>query len=427
MGDRMRIGRRVLPLLIVMFAGALVQPSVRITPVPYVAETTPLNVATYDEKLREVGKEFPGFGGFTWRDQVLVLFHTEPQAVSPAAIITHLANVLEEPSLTSKNFLVERASYDWITLLNWRYSVREVLSLPGVTRLGIWDRFNQLVVGAVDPRTTEPAIRSIVEARGVPQEAVAVIQWDYPTPLSSLRDHHRPLVGGLHYERYTPGYAHLCTIGFLAVRVATSGYVTNSHCTGTMGVVDAHYAYQPNSLFTYVGKEYVDPAFTTDLPCPPGRRCRYSDSAFYARNTTQSGELGKIAWPAVNTCTPTNSCPWNGSSKFRIVGTGGISGDTSQTLFKVGRTTGSTSGPTDIGFLCDDLAYPGTDITLLCQYLANFNPAPQGGDSGSAVFAVAASGDVTLKGLLWAAPGYFSAIGNVNVELGLTAVCWAVC
>jgi hypothetical protein len=123
--------------------------------------------------------------------------------------------------------------------------------------------------------------------------------------------------------------------------------------------------------------------------------------------------------------TPLNSTAWTGVSTFRIVREANPL--VGQRVYKVGRTTGRTTGL--VLQTCANFNVANTNITQLCQSRAAYNSA--GGDSGSPVFRIVnapALRDVALGGIHWGSGGVFSPIGNIqrnvfHVELGPLTTC----
>ena len=79
----------------------------------------------------------------------------------------------------------------------------------------------------------------------------------------------------------------------------------------------------------------------------------------------------------------------------------------------MGRTSGWTQGP--VVKTCID-ANIGGDITILCQ--DEVNAGIESGDSGAPVFRLLSGGRVVLYGIAWAIPFTFSAMENIELELG---------
>src|SRR5262249_28512352 len=172
-----------------------------------------------------------------------------------------------------------------------------------------------------------------------PAEAVNIVETPAVALEASLRDRHRPLVGGLQIAFQSGGATFLCTEGFNAVRAGGAGFLANSPCTPIQGGVQDTAIHQPTiALFNinHVGVETVDPVYFVGAPCPAGRRCRRSDSAFIRRDAGVTANQGRVALTALG------SFAWNGVSTFRIVREADPL--VGQVVTKVGRTTGRTPG-----------------------------------------------------------------------------------
>jgi hypothetical protein len=85
-----------------------------------------------------------------------------------------------------------------------------------------------------------------------------------------------------------------------------------------------------------------------------------------------------------------------------------------EVLNKMGRTSGWTQGP--VVRTCFDIAHPRPNTTLLCQ--DEVNASLMKGDSGSPVFRQFSGGRVVLYGIAWGIPFTFSAMENIELELG---------
>jgi hypothetical protein len=242
---------------------------------------------------------------------------------------------------------------------------------------------------------------------GIPLASIVVEEVPAEVSLSSMQDYHRTLLGGLQIERIGAR----CTLGVVGVRSSRNGFVTNSHCTSVQGGVESTSFGQPLSL-VFVGTESVDPPYFTGGVCPSQWRCRYSDSAFVETSFTTSISKGYIANPS--------GTSWNGSSRYRIVSEWNEP-PTGTTVFKVGRTTGKTSG-TMTG-TCVNVGQSDTSNLLLCEGQASYGAQP--GDSGSPVFRVLSGSDVELVGINWGATTFsdwYSGVQDFN-EIYLVSTC----
>jgi hypothetical protein len=315
--------------------------------------------------------------------------------------------------LSQKGVEIREGQYDFLDLHRWQQQMSpDVLALPGVVFTDIDDMTNRLRIGITDSRGGMKAVEELLDTLGVPREAVLISETKPVWP--ELRNRRRPLRGGLQINFRNL----LCTLGFIADRQGIRGFVTNSHCTTTQGGVEGTVYHQPilDSNNNEVGVEIADPFYFTGGSCPSGRRCRFSDSAF-VRVTTTTTSVGTIARP------PIVSINWNGVDIF--TNTGEVAPLMGQSVTKVGRTTGRTSGT--VAQTCAPFNVAGTNITLLCQSRATYSSA--GGDSGSPVFRITSTPIVNLGGIHWGSGGVYSPITNIQMsgELGPISTCFGGC
>lgn len=198
--------------------------------------------------------------------------------------------------------------------------------------------------------------------------------------------------------------------------------VTNSHCTSSFGSVTGDPIGQPN-LSYIVGEESFDPALfdsswnTYGQPCPVGRLCRFSDAAMFRQHDIP-GDWDY--WPNTSAETgPDTTIYWY----IEIIETA-AGAPLNEPVFKVGATTGTTSGR--VRERCAsvpqyDPLYGDTGRTMLCQDRADYNSA--GGDSGSPVFwrADINSPPVHIVGIHWGSGGWYSGWWYTEDELSSAA------
>jgi hypothetical protein len=336
-----------------------------------------------------------------------------------AASMTFLEDVMAREigggeRLSGRGMEILEGQYDFLTLHSWQQQITpEVLALPEVVYTDIREDKNRLEIGIKDTPGMEEEVGKTLAILGIPSDVVVFNKTKEMEPY--LRSRRRPLRGGLQIN--FGGF--LCTLGFVATRQGTTGFVTNSHCTNTQGGVEGTVYHQPSASGTTnrIGQEIADPTYFTGGSCPSGRRCRFSDSSF-ARVPHPSGPSvttarGTIARP------PTGSFTWNGVDTFTI--TAEAAPVAGQAVTKVGRTTGRTSGT--VSRTCVNFNVAGSNITQLCQSQASF--ASAGGDSGSPVFRITSLPNVTLVGIHWGSGGVFSPITGIQMsgELGSVTTC----
>lgn len=315
---------------------------------------------------------------------------------------------------------IHRGDYDFRDLVIYKQRLTDLMAIPGVVMLDADEGKNRVRVGVERGLGTAAVdqVSAALSSFGVPKGAVIVEAVDPIFQLATVRDRVRPVPAGVQIA--FGGF--VCSGGFNATRAGVAGLVTASHCTNTQGGVEGTVLYQnTNTSSNRIGVETADPTYFTGSPCPSGRRCRYSDSAFYRYDSSSLRELARIArTTGLGSLTISTTAP-----RFTITGTANFPSQ-GQTLNKVGRTTGWSRGT--VAFTCTNINVSGSNITQLCQDGVNATVA--GGDSGSDVFSGSTSSsntNTTLYGVLWGGSStgtqfIFSAWENVIDELGAMTV-----
>lgn len=374
---------------------------------------------TLDEEYARLAERVPGFGGF----------YLDERGTTHVYLVD-LALEREVQSL-GERVEVHQGEYDFRDLFAWKSEVRSLLSREGMVSLDIDETRNRLVL------TAEPAFADglrneligLLRPTSVPPAAVLVEVGELPEQMADLQDRIRPIPSGVQIRNEDQGG---CTLGVNTTRAGVRGFVTNSHCTGNMGVVEGTLFYQKSVWWEdRVGVEKVDPpfvpssAFVPSWMCPDGFRCRYSDSAFVAYDDAAVSEGGNIALPA--SCLNSAGTLEIGTAvpRLPITGASYANPPIGSILHKVGRTTGCTLGP--LKQTCSDIIFPTmingkltpTNMVLLCQnqVLAAVGP----GDSGSPVFRRLGN-EAVMEGLLWGKASnrfLYSPWSSVTLELGI--------
>jgi hypothetical protein len=297
------------------------------------------NPVSFDDLLARVAQRAPFFGGF-FVDEATGSLDVYSWNRTPAGVaeVEKALRAVFGDTLPQGKIRILPGQYGFQELKRWHDSLNAVLAMPGVVLTDIDDAKNRLKVG-VESREVGWKVRDRLAALGIPDEAVDVVETAPIRLEAGLRTRTRPLDGGLQISFATGGSAYLCTLGFNAVRAGVAGMVINSHCSGIQGGVQSTVEYQPSisiSSTNRIGVETADPTYFTGAPCPVGRKCRRSDSAFVRRDAGVTANLGRIARPALN------SLFWNQIDTFRIVKEADPL--VGQVVTKVGRTTGRTQG-----------------------------------------------------------------------------------
>jgi Trypsin len=368
----LRLWTRILSVIALLAAASMVR-----------AQDVPQSL---DDEYAQMAARVPGFGGLYLDERGTT--HVYLQDLSRAGEMRGLGD----------RVVFQQGDYDFRDLQAWKDQVRPELSGTGAVYLDIDERRNRLVFGvereAVD-RFTEELQRFLGGTR-VPPGAVIVEAAEPIQPLELVTDTIRPVPAGVQISS-SVGF---CTLGTNAVRAGVKGFITASHCTARQGVVDGTVFFQNAPGGGQIGVETVDPPFFTGGPCPSGRLCRRSDTAFSAYSSASFSAAAKIANPlfwgvSSGTLLTSLAMPRLPVASFLL---GSVS--SGSLVFKVGRTTGGTMG--SVTNTCIDANVANSTVTMLCQDQAGALSAP--GDSGSPVF-VQSGGVATLAGILWGGNG----------------------
>ncbi|WP_331071397.1 hypothetical protein [Longimicrobium sp.] len=211
------------------------------------------------------------------------------------------------------------------------------------------------------------------------------------------------------------GNTYGCTLGFSAWRNTAAGwqqtFVTAAHCSSRRGELDNTPFYQAvRRSSAYIGKEILDPPFTTDtFNCEANYLCRWSD-ALLGLWERDRWSYGRIARTSLSFPTTINST----YPEYNIAGEISYP-EWGEILHKQGYVAGWQSGK--ISQTCI-FSYPQVGKQLACQDIFDIRAAE--GDSGGPVFSMhpTASGWVYLRGILWGSAGGMSAWYNIERDLG---------
>jgi len=365
----------------------------------------------------ELDRQVPGFGGFFLDrsgEPTIYLARGASRAPAERALGAYMA----ARGLSMAALHVREARYGWQQLQRWQDAATDgAFSVNGTVYVDNDETTNRVHIGVANIGTTGQ-VRAAIARLGVPDDAAIVDQVEPIVQVASLQNVvDRPVRAGVQIN--FPGF--LCSVGFNATSGGQKSFITASHCTTRQGGVENTPYYQPLQSVngTVIAREVADPVYTRLAGCPGGRTCRYSDASRAAYVNGANQALALIA---------RTSGANNGS--LEIVGSFTITADdctttlggclnVGQTVNKVGRTTGWTSGT--ITNKCVNTGVSGTRIVQLCQTFVSAGVG--GGDSGSDVFQIVSSTNVKLAGVLWGGSSsgtqfVFSPFANVVRELG---------
>lgn len=437
-------------------AAPIISPTPNVTPSEIAAPPNVEAEQTLDDLFEAVARQVPEFGGmFLSSDQqTLQVYLTNITPDKEAAVQRERAivAVFGASVIPEGGIRPLQGQYRFLQLREW-YSqmVGPILSTPGVTATDISEAVNRLGIG-IEKKENEPQIVEVLKRLNIPREAVAIevtgpIQLLHPgidtgQLLHTVRDRFSPRQGGyiirrLFCNQVGIGIAGSGTLGFNAKSLSTSGnvrgFVTNSHNTAAWWNLDTNLVFPPAGIIQasgyypseLVGQETIDPQGFRGFPCPTGKICRYSDSAFITYNTGVASTPGTIA-RTINITTsilsPILTVDYVDPEMFGISAPPSMPYLVGLQLNKVGSTTGWTQGtiqmtdaifpvPSDNLLLINcpnnntDPTLAPPDAILLSQYVVwnPVNDVVNGGDSGSPVFRIsnAQTKQVELYGILW--------------------------
>lgn len=389
-----------------------------------------------------VAQAVPGFGGY-FIDEAgrPTVWLTDPARKAEAAAA--LAGFLDSFGWSAADLQVRQANYDWVQLNAWyAQSWSQVLGINGAVSSDIDERTNTLHFTGVDNGVLA-TIASTIAGLGIPSDAVRLTRRGAIRQVATIRDNARPPYGGFQIQFFPLPASPLVLVCTLGVNVTIGGvnsFLTNSHCSNvqggmTGGRTDYYQATRGGVLANpdnFVAYEVDDPDYSSGGDCPVGRRCRTADASRAQYGQGQPFVLGRIARTALlNTILVSDSTPYltvdNLNPTRRLIAEQ-LQPIVGQTLNKVGRTTGWTSGK--VSETCVNVDVTDSDITQLCQSLVD--AFVDGGDSGSPTWGLYTDGNAFLAGLLWgsntdlvtgAVQFIFSPLGNIRNEMGnFTAV-----
>jgi hypothetical protein len=351
-------------------------------------------IVTLDDELEGLVARIPGFAGFFFDETGAINVYLKDSRQTELAR-TELLGFLQQRSPGAdatrwseplSRMRVHAASLDFAELRATYRAIIKVLPSRGITRSDIDETTNRIRIGVLDV-PTKLEVERRTSTLELPSGAVTVEIIAPRVVQTTLQQYSRPLLAGFQITVY-PGA--ICTLGHsmkkyvLGVNDGNRYYVTNSHCTSVFGSVSSDAVGQP-TLANGFAIEVLDPPLFSNAEnynCPVGRSCRYSDAALVQVNVPDSWTPGHVARTNLGSITI--------SGAPRLMQGQGYLGWVGLAAWKVGRTTGTTSG--QITSQCVDEAqyvfaggnFIDTGRTMLCQVEAAYQS--QGGDSGSPVY-----------------------------------------
>lgn len=200
------------------------------------------------EAYLRVAQEVPAFGGaYLDGDTVRVwLTRPSPEAArsARAALVRHVSSDFDVPNVSA-----QRADFTFKQLLAWDESLIDIHNVAKeLVYQAASHRLNRVLIGSTNAERYRSAIEEKLDESRIPREAVKLEETEPIRMASSLRDSHRPVLGGLQIEFQTGVggfFTAICTLGFVGINNSISGFVTNSHCSRTRSAVDNGRYWQP--------------------------------------------------------------------------------------------------------------------------------------------------------------------------------------
>lgn len=333
---------------------------------------------------------------------------------------------LNTPSATfakslGENGDVRKAQWDSRQLLDFKNKVFSMASAKGVIAVSIDREQNRLDV-AYNQDLDAPALQALtarLAASGLPAAAMSMRAAELPKRNAavgtSLRSQPLPLAGGAQFNFGTSGGTFVCSVGVPARINGVQGFMTASHCSERVYNQSAG-TRMTSPGGTFVGSETIDPAGRS-CPLPDTLGCRESDALFVSGGPGNAVDFGRMMYASVN------------SGSLNVVGVLNVQGtlnypSVGQTIYKTGRTTGTTRA--SVARVCVDALVSDPDGTYgaLCSVEVASSSFIAGGDSGSSVWTYNGVGPI-ITGIVSygsSTTGGFSPWGGVVKEFGAVTV-----
>lgn len=346
---------------------------------------------TLDEVFWEIASEVPEFGGLYFDANgaaTIVLTKEDEQVVSAAS--EAVFQRFDPERLGTETLRVVPGDYGFAELHGWRMEARDVFTLPGVVATDTHEVANRFWIG-LESWDDREVVELYLQNIGVPLTLVQFeeIGLDSETQATGFNDQMRPIMGGIAVQN--------CTIGTVLNMLGQRGFLLNSHCTATSGVLDGSNFFQPGGLSgDFVGMEIFDPPLFTSAQnsvCPSGKQCRFSDAAFVRTQFSATSVRGRVR--------RSSGAGMHGFRWITNVEMNPLCGDP---VTKSGKTTGAQTG--EITQTCTDR---NIGFMKLCQLKASM--PSDNGDSGGPVYqdgpiSVTSFDDsATFVGLNWGQTG----------------------
>lgn len=373
---------------------------------------------TIDDDFADIASQAPGFGGLFYDSSgTMNVYLVDPTRMASANVpISSFVQRRQWPA--GREVKVLRGQFDYRDLMRSYQAMRSAASIftrgSGLVSTDIDERRNRIVVGVQNEAARQRVLAALSNQPAVMSGAVLVEIVPVVEINSTLQWYQEPDEGG----EQIGSRVGICTNGFNAYKVvngavdSTSGhryFITASHCTDRFGIVDSMTMGQPDTTVPK-GHEVADPPLlthATNMYCPAGRYCRWSDAAVFEY-------IGYIGWKwpyILKVCSGITIC---GSTVMQVEAVSSAVGTNVQAM---GRTSGWRSGTVQNTCIDEAEFENGFDTgrTMLCQEMASFVSNP--GDSGGPVYR--SDGEYRATGILWggnSSSSVYSPIGGLQAD-----------
>ena len=364
-------------------------------PRPTVSQFTaiPPALAAHSRGVEDVFLRFeqtiPGFGGFFTDSDGNVSVYVRDAERRSAAVAAVTSWVQAHTDVFSRanpgRIVVRTGQYGFGELMGWQGQIYNNTVANDEIRMIDADEAHNRVRIIVKSSNGLARVAALATSLGIPQAAlmVEVGQFDVTLTSADLRaSTYRPVPSGVQMtSSINSQNSDVCTVG-MNVNVNGAGdFLTAGHCTRdfTGGAIGQAW-HQPNDPFNTIGTIVMNKPWST--VCSGGATyCRETDAAIGTYSSTSPDY--KIA-------------------ESSVIGTGNNSGNTTvgnywsvaipqrggarmvgQTLYKTGRTTGTTTGPI-LGTCVYVPPDPQFNVSVTCANVAQMDDQP--GDSGAPVY-----------------------------------------
>lgn len=272
----------------------------------------------------EMSNIVPEFAGYYFEPNGMLVVRVrdtrQGDAVTAAARDLIRRRLINTQRADTPPIVVRSAEFTFLQLAAWRDLAYDALftSIPSVTMLDLDEVANRVVVG-VDRSAATARAEVMARLAGIGMDTTAVtvepmapyVAASAPATIKSRAD---VLAGGLEITwRDMYGQYWICTLGAIANRSGTTGFLTASHCSDTPGVID----YTPAAQLrfpeqTWDGRQVAQETYDRSWYYCGIHQCINADASFWAVSSAPTA-LGLVH----RTTTPV-SYTWGANGSFDV-------------------------------------------------------------------------------------------------------------